>query len=176
MNTPRESREILKILGAGRSPEDEARLALAYEKFAKGDPDSLPSLFTLMDMNSLRCHAALLEEQQRMLASFTDVAGKMAGKALPEGAVKAGQESTGSSVFPLLIGALLGGAAMYFFAGNRPGFESNLKHQSASVEYKETVNTRGEPVFVVEIKSPGRTPEAFISASGSAVTVIPIRK
>jgi len=176
MNTPRQSRDILKMLVAGRSAEEEARLAIAYEKFGNGDPDSLPSLFTLMDLHSLRCHAALLEEQQRMLASFSDVVGKIGQKATPEGTVKATRDSSGSSVLPLLIGTLLGGAAMYFFAGDRSGIESKLKQQGASLDYKETVNTTGEPVVVLEIKSPGRRPEAFTSASGSAVTVIPIRK
>lgn len=176
MNTPRESTEILRMLVAGRSPQDEARLALAYEKFSKGDPDSLPSLFTLMDMFSLRCHAALLDEQQKMLANFSDVAGKMPNKAVPERPAKAVQTPSGSPVLPLLIGTLLGGGAMYWYAGNMGGIESKLRQQGATIESKVTTNARKEPVLMLEIKSPGSRAEAYTSASGSAVTVISIRK
>lgn len=176
MNTPRESTEMLKMLVAGLGPEDEARLALAYEKFGKGDPDSLPSLFTLMDMFSLRCHASLLEEQQRMLANFSDVAGKLPTKAVAEPPAKAAQNPSGSPVLPLLIGTLLGGAAMFWYAGNLGGIESKLKQQGATIESKVTTNARKQPVLMLEIKSPGGRAEAYTSATGSAVTVISIRK
>ena len=176
MNTQRESTEILKMLVAGLSPEDEARLARAYETFGKGDPDSLPSLFTLMDMFSLRCHASLLEEQQRMLANFSDITGKLPTKAVAGRPANAVQKTSGSPVLHLLIGTLLGGAAMYWCAGNLGGIESKLRQQGATIESKVTTNARKQPVLMLEIKSPGGRAEAYTSASGSAVTVISIRK
>jgi hypothetical protein len=85
-----DAESILSLLLAKQKPEDQARLRVAWERYAKGDPDSLPALYALADRFSLHAHAALLDEQKKLtsttrLWTYTAAAclcGLMAGIAL----------------------------------------------------------------------------------------------
>lgn len=61
-----EGRQVLDLLLRERNPEERERLARAWERFAGGDPDSLPALYALADRFSLEAHAALLAEMKAM--------------------------------------------------------------------------------------------------------------
>ncbi len=86
--------EILKQLLRDRTPEERERLSRAWQRFAEGDPDSLPALYALSDRFSLEAHALLLDEVRRIHGSIEGMAreigeGASATVARTEAAAKA---------------------------------------------------------------------------------------
>lgn len=71
-----DSEQVLKLLLADRTPEDQARLQVGWEKYASGNPDSAPAFFALAQLFVMDAHGAMLDRQSELLDGFQEICEK----------------------------------------------------------------------------------------------------
>ncbi|HEX7261126.1 MAG TPA: hypothetical protein VF258_04870 [Luteolibacter sp.] len=71
-----ESEEVLRLLLADRTPDQQARLQAGWEKYASGNPESGPAIFALAQLFVMDAHAAMLDRQSGLLDEFQGICQK----------------------------------------------------------------------------------------------------
>ncbi len=67
-----DSEAVLKLLLAARTPDDQARLRVGWEKYASGNPESAPVVFALAQLFVMDAHATMLDRQSELLSEFQE--------------------------------------------------------------------------------------------------------
>lgn len=73
MSTTTDSEDVLRLLLADRTPDQQARLQAGWEKYASGNPESVPAIFALAQLFVMDAHAAMLDRQSGLLDEFQGI-------------------------------------------------------------------------------------------------------
>jgi hypothetical protein len=65
--------KTLELLSAGRTPEQQAKLSAAWEKYAEGDSESMPAVFAMAQLHIVDVHASMMDREAELLAEFQEV-------------------------------------------------------------------------------------------------------
>jgi hypothetical protein len=68
-----DSEEVLEMFLAGRTPVQQARLKVAWEKYAGGNPESAPAVYAMAQLFVIDAQASALDRQAELLAEFREV-------------------------------------------------------------------------------------------------------
>ena len=169
------SDDTLATLLKGVEEKDRIRLKVAWERHAKGDPDSLPALYALADRFSILAHAALLERQEELLNQFPRLIEEAKSKA-PSGFPDSRKASSRGLlvwvVFASLAAGALGGFLLKPNQTADMDFVSMIRRSGAEITHYETRAKDGGTLHVIELSSSGK-PKAYLTREGNAAIVYP---